>query len=259
MNIDINSIPDCQDLIERIRQTLVKEGYKISSIGELPKPFPKNDAGVLEGLSRAILTRQANWASIEKILPDLRSGLLNYDVDQVAALTTSDIGKFSILYKSKVKARFFEEELIAIYDNSKTLQQIKTIYGSVCVFIKDKLPKADYDASKKCFIRPSDTPLMKLFIDSTSTFKLSRVGLPICCEFFNNIGIDEFKPDVNTISFLNRINIDRTKVNLSRKTTNVRTTGISIAETLKKPRKYVDNNIWVFCAEDRGEMFAYCR
>jgi hypothetical protein len=80
------------------------------------------------------------------------------------------------------------------------------------------------------------------------------VGLGTCCEFFKNIGIDEFKPDVHTISFLNRINIDRTKAKVSRNPIDVREIGITVAQTLLKPRAFVDSLIWCLCADYEGEI-----
>jgi hypothetical protein len=252
--IDVNSVSDCQELMERIQQTLLVKGYKTSRIGGLPKPFPLNDAGILEGLSEAILTRQALWISVKRILPELKVSLSNYNVNGVAALTDNDIGEIYISYKDRVKARFFEDELFAIRYNAIIFQQIIFKYGSVCTFIKSYLPMSDYDSSSKCYIRPIDAALKKYFIDYYSGVKLHCVGLAICCEFFNNIGIDDFKPDVHTTSFLNRITLDKYKVRVSHKAEDVRGIGVLIANTLKKPRKYVDSHIWHLCAEGEGQV-----
>jgi len=254
MFIDVSSTPDCRELITRIQQTLSAKGYDVQKIQEAPKPFPLDDAGIFEGLCEAILTRQASWASVQKILPALKISLFNYDVNKVSALADSDIKALSNQYKGKVKARFFENELFAIRDNAKVFQKIMSEYGSVCAFIKSYLPAQSYDQSCNCYIRPADDPLIKCFIDRDSTFKLHDVGLAICCEFFNNIGIDEFKPDVHTTRFLNRVNLNRGTVRVSEEDRDVRKIGILIAETLQKPRKYVDSHIWCFCAEGEGEI-----
>ena len=254
MVIDVNSISDCQELMERIQQTLLDKGYKTSRIGELPKPFPLNDAGVLEGLSEAILTRQALWTSVKRILPELKVSLFNYNVHSVAALTDHDITEIYSQYKDRVKARFFEDELFAIRDNAIIFRQIMFKHGSVCTFIRSYLPVSDYDSASKCYIRPIDAALKKYFIDYYSGVKLHSVGLAICCEFFNNIGIDDFKPDVHTTSFLNRIALDKSQVRVSHKAEDVRGIGVLIANTLKKPRKYVDSHIWHLCAEGEGQV-----
>ena len=254
MIINVNSASDCQELTERIQQTLSAKGYNMNRIRGIPKPFPSNDKDVLEALSEAILTRQANFASIVRILPALKVSLSNYNINSVAALTDSQIRGLAAHYKGKVQARFFEIELFAIRDNAIALQPIMSPPGSVCTFIKSYLPAAAYNPSCNCYIRPADSPLIKCFTDPGSKFKLHGVGLAICCEFFNNIGIDECKPDVHTISFLNRISLDSTKVKVSRRPDDVRGIGIRIADTLQKPRAFVDSHMWVFCAEDEGEI-----
>jgi hypothetical protein len=248
--IDVDSALDCKELIERIRQTLSAKGYLLSGIQEIPKPFPSSDTAVFEGLCRAVLTRQAQWASIERILPALKTSLLGYSINGIAALTDGQIRAIAVQYKNKVKARFFEQEMFAIRDNARKLQGI----GAIRTFIKDYLSASAYDASSKCYIHPTDDDLIRCFADPSGKFKLDAVGLAICCEFFNNIGIDEFKPDVHTISFLNRINLNRRKVRVSRMSPDIRAIGIRIAETLQKPRKFVDSHIWVFCAEHEGEI-----
>jgi hypothetical protein len=254
MGINVNSASECQELIERIQQTLSAKGYNTNAIQGIPKPFPSNDNDVLEALSEAILTRQANWASIKRILPALKISFLNYNIKSVAALTDSAIQGIAAQYKDKVQARFFEIELFAIRDNAKVLKSTMSTPGGICVFIKNHLPAAAYDPSCKCYIQPADAPLIKCFTDSGSTSKFHCVGLAICCEFFSNIGIDEFKPDVHTISFLNRINLDRSKIKVSRRPDDVRRIGIMIAGTLRKPRKFVDSHIWILCAEGEGEI-----
>lgn len=249
MIVNLASASYCQELMARIQQTLSAKGYEMSRIQGAPAPFPPNDTDVFKGLSIAILTRQASWASVVKILPDLKDSLSNYNVGTVAALTDSYIEGLYAQYKSRVKARFLKDELFAIRDNATVFQEIMSKHGSVCTFIKSYLPAAAYDPSRKCYIQPADDPLIKCFTDPNSAFKLRGVGLAICCEFFNNIGIDEFKPDVHTTRFL-----DRTKVIASAKPAETRKAGIAMAETLRVPRKYVDSHIWVFCAEGEGEV-----
>ena len=81
--------------------------------------------------------------------------------------------------------------------------------------------------------------------------------MAICCEFFNNIGVDELKPDVHVIRVLGSIGIkgmtnqDPEKAREEGKenkenNADVRLIGIMIAETLGKPRKYVDLLFWNF-------------
>jgi endonuclease III len=91
--------------------------------------------------------------------------------------------------------------------------------------------------------------LIDQFISNRYPYKLAGVGLPICCEFFKTIGIDEFKPDVHTTRFFGRIGL----VNSAKpKPSEIRDIGIKIAATLGKPRTNIDSLIWNFCADKRA-------
>ena len=126
---------------------------------------------------------------------------------------------------------------------------IQTTHGSVWRFLETNLGGTPFNHAHGCYIHPNDNRLIKYLTSPSSRYKLSGVGLAICCEFFNNIGIDEFKPDRHTIRFLNRIGILS-----SESPEEARRVGITIAQTLERPRKYVDSHIWVFCADGEGEI-----
>lgn len=249
MPININSKSDCADLIERIQNTLLAKGYPLSRIQQTPDPFPLNDRDFFEGLCKAILTRQANWSSVVSILPKLKMNLHNYNINAVANMTDAQIKDLYNTYKVNVKKRFLKDELIAIRDNAKIFQNIISKHGSVCTFIKIHLPPTDYNLSLKCYVQPVDDTLIQCFTNPKNLFKLRCVGLAICCEFFNNVGIDEFKPDGHIIRFLNRIGLLT-----GNKQQKARQVGITMAATLGKPRKYVDSHIWCFCAAGEGNI-----
>ncbi len=254
-NINIHSVADCQELIERIQQTLMARQYTMSRIPTTPKSFPGNDNEILEQLSEAILTIQAVWASVKRILPDLRVSFFNYNISSVASLGDNAILDIAALYKGKVQSRFFEKELLAIRDNAQVFQMIiNDTREPLRSYVKSRLPAAAYDPSCNYYIRPADDHLLEHFIHPSSKFKLRLAGLAVCCEFFKNMGIDEFKPDVHATRFLNRINLNRSNVRVSGRPEDVREIGIRMADTLKAPRACVDGHVWVFCAEDEGEI-----
>ena len=254
MVINVVSKANCAELIKRIHQTLSSNGYTLSRIPVKPEVFPNNDISIFEGLCEAILTRQASFASVVKILPALKNDLYQYNIGPVASMSDNTINHLYYKYKSGVQARFLKKELISIRDNAEVFQSIIKKHGSVRGFITSYLSGKYYNTSMNCYIQPNDEKLIDCFINPKSVFKLSEVALAICCEFFNNIGIDEFKPDGHTIRFLNRINLNKTLVRISRRPELVRKVGITISVTLGEPRKYVDSHIWCFCAEGEGEI-----
>ncbi|HAS28052.1 MAG TPA: hypothetical protein DCR59_02500 [Dehalococcoidia bacterium] len=255
MNIDVYSVSDCRILIDRINKTLnTLKPNVLKNIKLYPHSCQRSDSDILEGLSKAILSRQATWSSIQNILQPLKIDLCNYNINTVATLTDSYMTSLYTKYKSQVKARFLEDELFSIRDNAKIFQHIIIKHGSVCNLISSHLNNSAYDNANNCYVRAKADSLIKCFTDPISNYKLRNVRLSICCEFFNNIGIDEFKPDAHTIRFFNKINLDQTKIKVSQRQKDVRQIGITIADTLTESRKYIDSVIWIFCAEYQGAI-----
>lgn len=220
----------------------------------------QDDAHIFQWLPPAILSSGTKYHLLEPHLPSIRRMLFNYNIAQIANLSDGAIEK---LYLSQMKPLRIPSRplprpkppwtrLMWVRNNADKFQQIQHQYGSVWHFMETNLSKTVFNGAHGCYIHPNDDWLLKCF--SQGRFKLDGVGPAICCEFFNNIGIDEFKPDVHTTRLLNRIRLDRTQVRVSLRQDDVRRIGIIIAQTLRKPRACVDSHMWVFCADDKGEV-----
>jgi hypothetical protein len=245
-NINIRSKSDCQELIARIRGTLsAVKPHALTQIGDSPAPFRRDDTHMFGCLTEAVLSNGTKSELLTPHLSEIKRILFNYNVALIAGLSNSAI---NTLYLSQIKPlripsrQKLERQLLRTRDNANKFLYIQEHHGSVWHFIETSLGGMPLDNNYRCYIHPKDDALLKSF--SSGPLKLKGVGLPICCEFLNNIGIDEFKPDVHTTRFLN----NRIRVAPGHKPTDIRRTGIAIAETLAMPRKYVDNHIWVFCA-----------
>lgn len=246
MAMDINSQTDWRDLERRMLETLRQSGFNIGDIRQHPKEFRQDDSYTFEGLFAGVLSRQADFNTIKPNLSVIGSCFFNYDTDEVAALSDADVDQiyWEKVKPLKIKARFLQDELEYMRDNAKMFQKIK--YEQTCdvwQFIKSKLNSNAYDDSRKCYIWPDDDDLIECFIRSGSRYKLSGVGLAICCEFFNNIGIDEFKPD----ALITRFFYDRICISRTRRPKRIREIGLKMATNVAKPRAYVDSLIWHFC------------
>lgn len=238
--MNINSKSDCEMLIDRIHRTLqAQKPSVIKRIQKQPSKFHGDDRYIFGGLCRAIFSIQAVYSDIERNLAEIKSSLFDYDIVKVANLSDAGItGLYERKFKPlKIKARFLKKELIWIRDDAKKFQNIQQEHDSVWKFIKQCIKDNGQDSLMECFIK------------TRGQFKLNGVRLPVCCEFFNNVGIDEFKPDEHATRFFKRIGVAK-----SDRPKEIRMAGITIAETLGKPRKYVDSYIWNFCAEGRGEI-----
>lgn len=253
--IDIYSRSDCQDLISRIRTTLsAVRPSVLKNIHHYPPPFQQNDGHIFECLTWAVLSNGTKWNSLKPRLPAIKRILFGYNLTQIASLSDVTIDE---IYQRQIEPLSIPSRILLTTklrwtrDNAKTFLQIQERYGSAWCFIKGTLGGAP-DLSHDCYLHPQDDRLLTCFV--SGPYKLKGVGKAICCEFFNNIGVDEFKPDVHTTRFFNRVDLDRTRLAVSQKPDDVRAIGIKIAETLQQPRKFVDSHIWCFCAEGEGEI-----
>ena len=232
--IDPSSKQDCELLLDRILATLqsVKPAV-ILQIERRPPLFREDDCFIFEGLCRAIFTIQSKYKFIEPELKNIKSCLCNYNFDRLAILTDDklSVGAFSKI-PSGIK---WSRKLVWIRDNARTFQTICKEHGSVWSFVKSR-----------------GHGVREEFVSRESLHHLSGVGPAICSEFFNNIGIDDFKPDVHAIRFFGRILVKSVSKPLN--PTKARRLGIQIATALDETRKYVDSAIWNFCADGRGEI-----
>lgn len=240
MNINIKSGSDCKMLLDRIERTLTATSFNISRLRRQPGPFCKDDTCIFKGLSEAILSNRAVWSSVQLHLNTIGQVLYAYNINKVASLSNGDLDKLytSRLKPLKIRSQRLRKRLEEIRDNASAFQDFTQKYGSVCNFISSYLNGGRIEH------------LRSQFIGKCAGFKLHGVGMAICSEFFNNIGIDEFKADSNTTRFFKRTGMAAENASPD----DIRAIGITIAENSGKPRVYVDSLIWHFCAEDEGQI-----
>lgn len=254
-NINIHSQVDCEELINRIIGTLasVKPHILVGiDHNHYPGHFIRNDTHIFEHLTGAVLSSGVKSKKLERYLPIIKRILHNYDINAISGLSDSQI---DTLFENQIKplripwGKWHQPitKIKWIRDNATVFREIQKRHDSVWHFIETNLEGAPFNDAHGCYIHPNDDLLLKCF--TAKPYKLKGVQLAICCEFFNNIGIDEFKPDRHTIRFLNRVRIVR-----SPSPDGVRKAGITIAETLRQPRKFVDSHIWFFCADGQGDI-----
>lgn len=239
MIIDTESADHCGMLLDRIERTLEAIGFDMNGIRKQPRQFCENDACIFEGLCKAILSIQAVFTSIEKNSGHIKKNLFDYDIDKVAGLSDVDVERiFESKFKPlRIQSGRLKQGLLDIRDDARIFRSIKQRHGSVRDFIAKHLKENQEEVLRDQFIGRRDG------------FKLRGVGPAICSEFFNGIGIDEFKADVHTSRFFNRIKLAQTT-----QVEEIRRMGKRIASRTRRPRIYVDSLIWNLCAEGRGEI-----
>lgn len=233
-----------EELFNRVQTTLSENRFDIkNNVFRLPDFHKLDDKTIFKGLCRAIFSIQAVWKDYERSSDKISKLLFDYEINKVAALSDDQIFQIFIGIKEmKIRDRFLKQKIDAFRKNARLFLKLQNNFGSVHNFIEQNLKDKEY--------------LIKKFIEIRSEYKLSKVGLAICSEFFKNIGIDDFKPDLHMNRFFSRLGlINNPDFKTSSKIdSEVRELGIVFANKIGKPASYTDSILWLFCAEGKGEI-----
>jgi 3-methyladenine DNA glycosylase Tag len=234
-----------KELFKRVCSTLKDSGYEMKDV---VYPFPDfmkmDDRSIFEGLCKAIFTAQAKWETIEKNLDRIDSLLFNYDFRKIENLTDEEIERiYEEMMEMKVRDRFLHGQLEYFRENACAFTNLLEKGTSIHKFLRKELSDKEM--------------LIKKLTSNGSRYKLSGVGFPICCEFFKNIGVDDFKPDVHMVYLFSRLGIaeiKNPKAPTVKELYSIRAAGMDIAKSNNEPFHVVDNVLWFFCAEGKAEI-----
>jgi thermostable 8-oxoguanine DNA glycosylase len=234
-----------KELYKRVCSTLKDSGYEMKDV---VYPFPDimkmDDRSIFEGLCKAILTAQAKWVTIEPNLDRIDSLLFNYDFWKIENLSDEEIERiYEEMMEMKVRDRFLHKQLKYFRENARIFTNLQGKGTSMHEFLKKELSDKEM--------------LIKKLTSNGSRYKLSGVGLPICCEFFKNIGVDDFKPDVHMVYLFSRlgiVEIKNPKTPTVKELYSIRAAGMDIAKSNNETFHVVDNVLWFFCAEGKAEI-----
>jgi len=199
---------------------------------------------------------------MKKHLGTIKHYLCNYNLP---LLSTKSSGQIEQIYANSIqplniRARFLARECLDIWKNAIIFQKIQTDHGCVWEFISSCLNPNTYDVAHSCYVHPDTKVIDSFFVDVQGQYKLWGVGYTIVREFYNNIGIDDFKPDGNIVRVFGSIGVHgyiagnrlqiRQKGQVSRQSPKkMRQIGIEIATMTRSQRKYVDSLLWHFGRE----------
>jgi len=234
-----------KELYKRVCSTLKDSGYEMEDI---VYPFPDfkkmDDRTIFEGLCKAIFTAQAKWESYERNLDRIDELLFHYDFNKIENLTDDEIKKIhKEMIEMKVRDWLLHGKLKYFRENARIFTNLLGKRTSMHEFLKKELSDKEM--------------LIKKLTTNGSRYKLSGVGLPICCEFFKNIGVDDFKPDVHMVYLFSRLGvaeIKNPKAPTVKELYSIRVAGMDIAKSNNEPFRVVDNVLWFFCAEGKAEI-----
>ena len=188
----------------------------------------------LKGFIYAQLSALVSWKRIKDNQPDLNIIFCGFEKEKL---------------KQKPAEELIEEiRTLKCYSPYTTKNQMNSLKANIETFerIEQK-----YSSLDKFITHSTPSNIIKLLVDSNSTFKLKYAGVAIICEYVRNVGIDIIKPDVHIkrIAAADRLKLVTAKSDYKiieefRKLSNE--TGISQVK--------MDYLLWNYCAKGYGEI-----
>lgn len=242
----MTSPPSGTELIRGFEETLKKCGFDyeqaVNELGQVKwaeerqrgKKFDLHDH--VRGLLLAQLSSNRPWKPIADHLTQIERIFFDYDPDQLekadpAALVTEII-------EIRCGNRVIRQQLRSLASNIATLRRIEREFGTLDAFLTSETP---FEIARN-LSKPG------------SAYKLMQLGAALAFEYFKNVGIPCVKPDVHLCRILGR-----ERLGYSGNLTDAEAAA-RLACTLAKDAQcnpiYLDNLLWIFCADGYG---AVCR
>jgi hypothetical protein len=235
--------PTPSELIAGLQETLAQRGVDyetiVQSFGQVSasekrergEPFTLRDH--VRGLILSQLSNQRPWAPIAANLSRIDQIFLDYEPDALEAARPDDlIGPLQFL---RCANRSIHAQMTSLAGNIRTLRLIERKHGSL-------------DA----FVASADPDVIAWQLSSPGEFKLHQIGYTLALEYLRNVGIRAAKPDVHVRRVISGRRLGFTSGDPSPEEA-YRTVG-KLARQANCNPTYLDNLLWLFCAQEYGEV-----
>ena len=187
----------------------------------------------LRGLILALLSNQRPWKPIANNLDNLETIFLNYQPEKLKKTDPEDLVKN--VKAIKCGNRSIKRQMETLHYNISIFEKIEAENGSIDTFITSQ---------------PAEEIADKLS-NPSSPYKLKQMGMALTMEYLKNVGISGMKPDTHLLRICGheRLNIIPN--------TNPKEQLLIFENFSKKAgvsTTYMDNLIWIFGADDFGEI-----
>ncbi|MCH8821890.1 MAG: hypothetical protein IH984_00125 [Planctomycetes bacterium] len=187
----------------------------------------------VRGLVLAQLSSQRPWGPIAENMAKIDRLFHKWDPDKLLEISATELvdGVRGIHCGNRLIAK----QMNSLVPNIKTLRRIEVEFGSLDSFIESKPP----DAIANQLANPG-------------RFKLKQIGFTLAMEYLRNVGIRAGKPDVHVrrvlggerLAFLEGEPSEQQAVEMIGR----------LASEAKCNPTYLDNLLWMFCAQDYGNV-----
>lgn len=236
--------PEPRRLLATLQQTLAAQGIDydgvVTEFGQVPASEARlhgkrfTPADHLRGLVLSLLSNQRPWGPIAYHLDQIQTIFFGFDPERVRA---ADPEYFvHALRELRCGNRQIRAQMHTLAQNIDTFARIAAEQGSLDAFVTS----ADPDVIATRLSAPG------------SVYKLRQVGYTLALEYLRNVGIRASKPDVHVRRAISGERLGYfdghpTEEQAYRKVEHL------AAEANCNPT-YLDNLLWLFCAQDYGNV-----
>lgn len=236
--------PEPHHLLSTLKATLPNQGIDVDAVvaefGQVRaseerargKQFTLREH--VRGLVLSLLSNQRSWGPIARNLSKIEAAFLSFDPERVLA---SDPDHFiRAICDLRCGNRKIRAQMHSLGGNIQQFNRIARDHGSMDQFITSDEPSI----------------IAAKLSDSTSVYKLKQVGYTLALEYLRNVGIRASKPDVHVRRILSGERLAYIPGYPSEEEA-YRLVAQLASDGACNP-SYLDNLLWMFCAQDYGKV-----
>jgi hypothetical protein len=187
----------------------------------------------IRGLVLALLSAQRPWGPIARNIRSIEKIFLDYDKEKLIKTLPS----YFVSEMSKIRCgnRRIVRQMNSLAKNIETFDKIDTEFGTLDIFVTSGSPN---DIAKR--------------LSEPGKYKLEEIGYPLSIEYLRNVGIPASKPDMHIRRLLSVQRLGYFKGRPSEMEAYNKMG--EMAKEINCCPTYLDNLLWMFCAQDYGNI-----
>lgn len=188
----------------------------------------------LKGFIYAQLSALVSWKKIKDNQSKFDELFCNFDRNELKEQSPD----FLIEEIKKIKCYSpytTKKQMYSLKTNIETFEKIEQDFGSLEKFVTHTTP----------------VNIIKLLVDSKSTYKLKYSGVAIVCEYLRNVGIDIIKPDVHIKRI---VAADRLNLLTAKSDYKVIDEFRQLSQNIGISQVKMDYLLWNYCSKGYGEI-----
>jgi hypothetical protein len=195
-------------------------------------PFALSDH--VRGLVLSLLSNQRPWGPIAQNLTEIDRIFFHYDINRIKNADPTNL--VAALQRIRRGNRKVSKQMATLRANVEVFENIAKDYGSLDSFVDSAGPDE--------IAKQLSTPGAK--------YKLREVGFTLALEYLRNVGVPASKPDVHVRRAISAARLGLTEGFPTEK--EAYEVVLRLAGAAKVNPTYLDNLLWLFCAQDYGSV-----